>query len=598
MASAVAPLPYILFLFSTFYSQCSSFIHSHPRRSLISHTAACDSSIASSTAIRGGATNLNEIDVGTLDISKAIPQKPWSQRAYLDSCDLYDRLITCEDPHLSHLIVKALETLSHSYRLYGPTLTISSYNGGKDAVVIMNLHRAAHAHYIRSGLSDPTSSPSPPLPSPRCVYFHNPSEFPEILDLLSSTSSSLSLDLLMLKNCTFVVGLEALTLAGAKNNGRNSMAFVLGTRVGDPNCKDQKAFEPSSDWMPPFMRVNPILDWTYGSVWRFLRSFDLEYCSLYDEGYTSLGKIEETFKCPGLKRSDGGYDPAWMLKDYGMERAGRSSKVKEGKEECSVGLVVIGDEILSGLTSDTNTLSAATSLKSVGVPLDKVVIIGDDEEEIISNVRETSKIVDYIITSGGVGPTHDDITIKAIGNYYGVSCEINQEMLEFMKKKHGGTSPVDSKALEKMSTLPSNSELLYLSGPEEWPVLKIGACFVLPGVPEFFSKKVKLVSAYLQFNDVVDDVVQIDLNVEEGEILDILNKVVSDNASCKIGVYPINDVESNVKTKVTFANAERLDKKFRRGQGGRERSVSSPDDVKNAVQQLIEALPSGAVVEK
>ncbi|GMH72292.1 hypothetical protein TL16_g05878 [Triparma laevis f. inornata] len=255
------------------------------------------------------------------------------------------------------MINSALSVLSDSYRLYGHDFTISSYNGGKDAVVIMNLHRAAHANYIRTHLSTPANELPSPLPSPRCVYFYNPSEFPEIITLLSKTSQSLSLDLLTLKNCDFVSGLDFITKAGSEPGDRNSMSFVLGTRIGDPNCKNQNKFEPSSDWMPPFMRCNPILEWSYGSVWSFLRTFNLDYCSLYDEGYTSLGKIEETFKCPALENDDGSFSPAYMLKDYNMERAGRRKRGKEGgeKEECSVGLIVIGDEILSGLTEDVNT---------------------------------------------------------------------------------------------------------------------------------------------------------------------------------------------------------------------------------------------------
>ncbi|EGB12248.1 hypothetical protein AURANDRAFT_8492, partial [Aureococcus anophagefferens] len=101
------------------------------------------------------------------------------------------------------------------------------------------------------------------------------------------------------------------------------LAFVLGTRRGDPNCGDQKAFEPSSDWMPPFMRVNPILDWTYGDVWAFLRAFDLPYCALYDGGYTSLGSAPTTSRNPALLGDGGAYKPAHLLEDWSLERAGR-----------------------------------------------------------------------------------------------------------------------------------------------------------------------------------------------------------------------------------------------------------------------------------
>ncbi|CAM9564883.1 unnamed protein product, partial [Hapterophycus canaliculatus] len=95
--------------------------------------------------------------------------------------------------------------------------------------------------------------------------------------------------------------------------------FVLGTRQGDPNCGVQTSFTPSSDWMPPFMRVNPVIDWNYGQVWGFLRDFGLPYCSLYDHGYTSLGGYEGRNGEEVLEE----YLPAYKLLDWSMERAGR-----------------------------------------------------------------------------------------------------------------------------------------------------------------------------------------------------------------------------------------------------------------------------------
>lgn len=103
-------------------------------------------------------------------------------------------------------------------------------------------------------------------------------------------------------------------------------------------------FEPSSPWMPAFMRVNPILDWTYGEVWQFLRYFGLPYCCLYDQGarrqllpnspqspsgYTSLGSKSNTHRNPALRVDQDVYRPAYELCDYSLERAGRVESPKK-----------------------------------------------------------------------------------------------------------------------------------------------------------------------------------------------------------------------------------------------------------------------------
>ena len=77
---------------------------------------------------------------------------------------------------------------------------------------------------------------------------------------------------------------------------------MLGTRATDPNAKGQQDFAPSSDWMPPFMRVNPVIYWSYADVWEFLQRFELPICCLYERGYTSLGKRSDTQPNPALLR--------------------------------------------------------------------------------------------------------------------------------------------------------------------------------------------------------------------------------------------------------------------------------------------------------
>lgn len=105
---------------------------------------------------------------------------------------------------------------------------------------------------------------------------------------------------------------------------RELIAFVMGTRRNDPFAKELEHFSPSSPDWPPFMRVNPIIDWRYAEVWQFLRGFGIPYCVLYDHGYTSIGSVQTTAPNPELKTADGTYRPAWELQDAALEREGRT----------------------------------------------------------------------------------------------------------------------------------------------------------------------------------------------------------------------------------------------------------------------------------
>jgi len=523
---------------------------------------------------------------------------PWSKSAYHSALDLHERMQSCTDPYIAPMLKSALHDMEMAYRLYGPFCMVGSYNGGKDAVVIFHLMRAVHAHYC-SEMEKADGSLM--IPRPRVIYFQHPDEFPDVLSLLDETVGTFDVDMLAFKDgVSFGEGLKYLVernIAPGKDGlsfdtsplpPPHPLAFVLGTRKDDPNAGSQGVYAPSSHYMPPFLRVNPILDWTYGHVWHFLRFFELPYCSLYDDGYTSLGNVKDTLPCPALKKSGENeeYWPAYMLRDWGLERAGRTDKKKAKKQEDekaegdasnapevtisqtsstislpvdkneapkltksmsgvmnidddmaaainteastiaspqfssisqpTVGLIVIGDELLKGMTPDSNILSAAKALRSNNISLSRVSIISDDGQDIVDEIRRFIKEVDVIITSGGVGPTHDDVTIKSVAEALGQDMEIHYEMAELLLEKMGSndlgeddsdTNTKDRRKLlirqmsqgqVKMATLPTSSVLQYLTDDlEEWPVLQCQNLFILPGVPTYFEKMIKQVAAYL-----------------------------------------------------------------------------------------------------
>lgn len=164
--------------------------------------------------------------------------------AFEDSYSLYLQIMKSEGSIEKGSFKGALVVLSDALRIFGPENVVASYNGGKDAVAIMHILRAALAAY---------SVEHDTLWRPKLIYFSNEKEFPEVEKLVFDTVSRYDLELVVFDQ-GFVEGLKK-SVQDAKGK---PLAFVLGTREGDPNCGDQEVFAPSSDWMPPFMRVNPV----------------------------------------------------------------------------------------------------------------------------------------------------------------------------------------------------------------------------------------------------------------------------------------------------------------------------------------------------
>ncbi|CAM9150612.1 unnamed protein product [Ectocarpus sp. 4 AP-2014] len=487
-----------------------------------------------------------------------------SEAAIQDGLDLYHSIMACEDPELKGALQEAMQVLNDGLRLYGADQLIGSYNGGKDAVVIMHLHRAAVANYcVQQGEAFRT----------KLIYFENDREFPEVEALVADSVKRFDLELSRYKT-GFVEGLKQRM---AEGGSEKCYGFVLGTRKGDPNCGVQTSFTPSSDWMPPFMRVNPVIDWNYGQVWAFLRDFELPYCSLYDEGYTSLGNLDNTFPNPYLRKrasstavsDDGGeegvepggegieeeYLPAYMLSDWSLERAGRGerktdslacelrdldTKRRKVRQARSAGLVVIGDEVLKGKCQDLNTAFATKKLWEKGIPVGRVAVIKDDEEAICDEVRRQVQEFDVVITSGGVGPTHDDITIYSVARALNQAVRENKEMVDKLLDLVGVESASQlTEAQMKMAMLPELSKLRVapVAGEAAWPILQTENVFILPGVPEFFQGKMTVIADYFLDSRPMH-VRKIVLSADEILVVEHLNQAVEAHPNVTFGSYP------------------------------------------------------------
>lgn len=116
-------------------------------------------------------------------------------------------------------------------------------------------------------------------------------------------------------------------------NNREIRVVLMGQRKGDPYCPVGSIELSSADW-PRFVRINPILEWSYNDVWHFLRTTNAKYCHLYNQGYTSLGPRSETVPHPEL-----GKKPAYLLKDQYSERVGRIGDHQIAKKRRNSGIV-------------------------------------------------------------------------------------------------------------------------------------------------------------------------------------------------------------------------------------------------------------------
>jgi molybdenum cofactor synthesis domain-containing protein len=199
-------------------------------------------------------------------------------------------------------------------------------------------------------------------------------------------------------------------------------------------------------------------------------------------------------------------------------------------------LVIIGDEILSGRTEDTNLAYLAKWLGNLGIHLSEVRVVLDDEKEIIESVNTLRKKYDYVFTTGGIGPTHDDITTDSIAKAFGVETRIDDEALEKMKEFLDGKELTEP--LLKMLHIPEGGELIY-SPATKAPGYKIENVFVMAGIPKIMQGMLEGMYDYLEKGDVVHSR-SFDIFVGESFFAEKLKDIQQEFQNISIGSYPFS----------------------------------------------------------
>jgi len=236
----------------------------------------------------------------------------------------------------------------------------------------------------------------------------------------------------------------------------------------------------------------------------------------------------------------------------------------------TAGILIIGNEILSGKVVDTNSPFLTRELRSLGVTVRRILTIPDDVDEIAAAVREFRTAYEVVFTSGGVGPTHDDVTIEGIARGLGRKVirhpAIEERMREYFKDKI-------NEARLKMAEVPDGTELI-VDGRLGFPTLKCENFYILPGIPEILEQKFQALRERFAVSPYFLRIVY--TRDGEGTIAEHLNATLAAFPDLLLGSYPkLGDPEYAVK--LTLESKDR-------------------DYVDRAVRHLLSLLPAEGVV--
>ncbi|HKV42542.1 MAG TPA: competence/damage-inducible protein A [Blastocatellia bacterium] len=217
--------------------------------------------------------------------------------------------------------------------------------------------------------------------------------------------------------------------------------------------------------------------------------------------------------------------------------------------ESTAAIVVIGNEILTGKSQDKNAAFLVGELHRLGVALKRVVVIPDDVDEIAAAVRECAAKFNHVFTSGGIGPTHDDVTIEGIARAFGRRVVRYPELEDLIRGYFGDN--VDDARL-RMADAPEGAVLLSGEGLR-WPVVVVETVYILPGVPELFRSKFEAMRERFRTEPFHTHAVY--TNEDEFDIAERLNQVATNHPEVEVGSYP-NFTRDDYRVKITIESKQ------------------------------------------
>jgi molybdenum cofactor synthesis domain-containing protein len=217
-------------------------------------------------------------------------------------------------------------------------------------------------------------------------------------------------------------------------------------------------------------------------------------------------------------------------------------------------LLVIGDEILSGRTKDKNIGYVAEYLTGLGIDLKEVRVVPDEEAEIVAALNALRARYTYVFTTGGIGPTHDDITADCVAKAFGVSLEYHPRAVEIMRARVALTGGVMNEARMRMTRVPVGGELVLnkISGA---PGFRIGNVIVMAGIPSVMQAMLEYVTPQLKTGArMLSESVRADCR--EGDIGTELGAIAKMHPDVVIGSYPFMDEKNAANTHVVIRSRD------------------------------------------
>ena len=278
------------------------------------------------------------------------------------------------------------------------------------------------------------------------------------------------------------------------------------------------------------------------------------------------------------------------------------------QSQSDAALIIIGDEILNGMTAESNLQVASKALAGIGIGLKRVSVVSDDVDEIADEIKKLSQKYSIVITSGGIGPTHDDVTLKSVAKALSQDLTLNSEMMKHLEAVHSVSKDASKEMSDNVKRLAILPELCRLRFPPPsppltanetttatttttttttttiptptptitWPILQVSNVFILPGVPTYFKAKMDLIVKHFIAPKAVLKRRRIVLDLDEMKIVKELDGIVARHPMAKFGSYPfVNHPE--YKTIVTVEG-------------------STDDIVDSAVSSMLDMLPFHSVL--